>query len=276
MRYLLALILATTFSGSAFAEEFHLTDASGVKHGPYTYGHGKVLDIQGQLFELSITDPVAHAIIQKMKRIIIPEVEYRAANVHDVFENIEEQASAFDRDAGGHHISFVLNLGDMYERPGMIDDPFAQAADPFAAAGPSADPFATPVDEPAPRVAKKPSGRFSVPLVTFRATHVSIHDVVSIVCEVSNLEWEVKDGVVVVTPKVKKKAEAKKEPPRKVMSPGPSPQVLMKAYTVEDGDDLFAIAMMWGVSVSKLRAANALTSKAKLKVGQKILIPLSE
>ena len=269
MRYLLTLILAITFSGSAFAEEFHLTDASGVKHGPYQFSEGKVLDLEGRLLRISVVDPMSHAIIQKMKGIIIPEIDFRCANVHDVFDVLGEQSRVFDRDEDERPISFVLNLGDMYERPGMIDDP-------FAAAGPSADPFATPVDEPAPRVAKKPSGRFSVPLVTFRATHVSIHDVVSIVCEVSNLKWEVKDGVVVVTPKVKKKAEAKKEPPRKVMSPGPSPQVLMKAYTVEEGDDLFAIAMMWGVSVSKLRAANALTSKEKLKVGQKILIPLSE
>jgi N-acetylmuramoyl-L-alanine amidase len=50
---------------------------------------------------------------------------------------------------------------------------------------------------------------------------------------------------------------------------------VLKDYTVEEGDDIFSIAMMWGVSVSRIREVNGLKDD-ELKVGQKIKIPLSE
>lgn len=74
---------------------------------------------------------------------------------------------------------------------------------------------------------------------------------------------------------------AEKKPPvekpqvvEKKPEPKPMPGV-MKDYTVEEGDDIFSIAMMWGVSVSRIREVNGLTDD-ELAVGQKIKIPLSE
>lgn len=49
-----------------------------------------------------------------------------------------------------------------------------------------------------------------------------------------------------------------------------------REYVVnEDDDDLYGVAMMWGVSVARLKEINKL-SDTKLTVGQKLLIPVSE
>lgn len=50
---------------------------------------------------------------------------------------------------------------------------------------------------------------------------------------------------------------------------------VLRDYTVEEGDDIFSIAMMWGVSVSRIREVNGLQDD-ELPVGKKIKIPLSE
>ncbi len=49
----------------------------------------------------------------------------------------------------------------------------------------------------------------------------------------------------------------------------------VREYVVEDDDDLYGVAMMWGVSIARLKEINKL-SDTKLSVGQKILIPVSE
>lgn len=65
-------------------------------------------------------------------------------------------------------------------------------------------------------------------------------------------------------------------PPPQVVKPEPArPQGIMKDYTVEEGDDIFSIAMMWGVSVSRIREVNGLQDD-DLTAGQKIKIPLTE
>ncbi len=70
------------------------------------------------------------------------------------------------------------------------------------------------------------------------------------------------------------------KPPVVVERPTPTPRPkpvpgVMKDYTVEEGDDIFSIAMMWGVSVSRIREVNGLKDD-ELTAGQKIKIPLSE
>ncbi|MCK5528518.1 MAG: LysM peptidoglycan-binding domain-containing protein [Kiritimatiellae bacterium] len=49
-----------------------------------------------------------------------------------------------------------------------------------------------------------------------------------------------------------------------------------REYVVnENDDDLYGVAMMWGVSVAKLQEINKL-SDTKLSIGQKLMIPISE
>ncbi|MDR2849892.1 MAG: LysM peptidoglycan-binding domain-containing protein [Verrucomicrobiota bacterium] len=67
-------------------------------------------------------------------------------------------------------------------------------------------------------------------------------------------------------PKAAEKVETAAPPP----APAPDPNV--QAYTVKDGEDLYAVAIRWGVSPSDLKALNNLTS-TEVKAGTVLKIP---
>ena len=69
-------------------------------------------------------------------------------------------------------------------------------------------------------------------------------------------------------PAVKKPVAKKPVAPKRI-------EGVLKDYKVEEGDDIFSIAMMWGVSVSRIREVNDL-QEDDLPVGKQIKIPLSE
>jgi len=48
-----------------------------------------------------------------------------------------------------------------------------------------------------------------------------------------------------------------------------------RVHVVEEDDDLFSIAMMWNVSVARIKAVNGLTEN-EVKPGQKLKIPLTD
>jgi len=66
-------------------------------------------------------------------------------------------------------------------------------------------------------------------------------------------------------------------PPRRVEPPTPGTRktVPTREHVVEENEDLYSVAMMWGVSVAELKELNGLTD-TELKPGQRLKIPLSE
>ena len=57
-------------------------------------------------------------------------------------------------------------------------------------------------------------------------------------------------------------------------APTPAPAGNTQTYTVKEGEDLYAVAIRWGVSPSDLKALNNLTS-TDLKAGMVLRIPAS-
>jgi LysM repeat protein len=57
-------------------------------------------------------------------------------------------------------------------------------------------------------------------------------------------------------------------------APAPAPAGNTQTYTVKEGEDLYAVAIRWGVSPSDLKALNNLTS-TDLKAGMVLRIPAS-
>lgn len=49
----------------------------------------------------------------------------------------------------------------------------------------------------------------------------------------------------------------------------------IRVHVVEKGEDLYSVAMMWGVSVARIKELNSLTDST-LSVGQQLKIPISE
>ena len=49
-----------------------------------------------------------------------------------------------------------------------------------------------------------------------------------------------------------------------------------KIHTVEAGEDLHSVAMMWGVSPARIRDINGLGDDDRVAAGQRLKIPLSD
>ena len=76
--------------------------------------------------------PGTRRLLEKLNSIIIPQLDFRAANIHDVITYIDLQAQAADKDSPPNErgVNIVLNL----QRPGsaVTTAAPAQEVDPFA------------------------------------------------------------------------------------------------------------------------------------------------
>jgi hypothetical protein len=185
MKNALTTIALFALLATVRADEFHLTDATGKTYGPFEFKHGERLSIAGQEYTIAKVLTKEQEITEKMKSIIIPEVEFRQANVHDVIRYLQEASVDFDSKPEQSHrgVSCVLHLG-----------PPA----PTASAEPT-DPFADPFAEPPKAQSRTPD----TPLITFSARHISLHDVINIVCKICDLKWTIQNSVVMIEPKKK-------------------------------------------------------------------------
>lgn len=133
----------------------------------------------------NIMTTAAPDLLKKMDEIIIPEIEFRQANIHDVVDflvkaSISEDAKTEDAKKKG--VNIILNLGAIG----------GGAATPAPAA--SADPFATP---PASGGGAAVSG---VPEITFTARYISLLQAIKIITSVAGLKYRVEGSIVMIVP----------------------------------------------------------------------------
>lgn len=183
MRYVIIAVVVFAQLALAHADDFHLTDATGKKYGPFEFKQGTTLSIAGKEYTITKVLTKEQKILEKMKTIIIPEIEFRQANVHDAIAFLQSQSAEFDRTSERRQrgVSFVFNPGSPSATPTV--SAHTVEADPWGA----------------PPVAKRK--RPEVPLITFSARDISLLEVINIVCKVSNQQWTIQDGVVMVEPK---------------------------------------------------------------------------
>ena len=62
-------------------------------------------------------------------------------------------------------------------------------------------------------------------------------------------------------------------PATPAVAPAPAGEQKVQSYTVKEGEDLYAVAIRWGVSPSELKSLNNLTS-SDLQPGQILKIPV--
>ncbi|MDP6524328.1 MAG: hypothetical protein QGH15_08895 [Kiritimatiellia bacterium] len=122
-------------------------------------------------------------IINKMKDIKIPEIDFRQANINDVIKFLQDASVEFDevsKEGEIKGINIILNLAagprGVEKKKAAPDDPFATATGEAGAQG----------DE--------------VPLITFSARYIDLHEALRIVTEVANLKFRVTGSVVMVVP----------------------------------------------------------------------------
>ena len=121
---------------------------------------------------------------EKMKKIIIDEVEFRQANMHDVVDFLNKRSRDCDKsaiDESKKGVNIILNLN-----PG--------GASVTAAPKPAADdPFGAPA-------AGAGGAAAGVPEVTFSARYITLYNALKIITSVSGLKWRVDGDVVMIIP----------------------------------------------------------------------------
>ncbi len=123
-------------------------------------------------------------ILEKMERIVIPQIEFRQANIHDVVDflvraSIDEDPEP-DPDQRG--VNIILNLGRDARRPqpqiDVRDDPFAD------------------LTAPRPRAAL-PGDDITV---TFTARFITLRQALDIITQVAGLKYHIEGNVVMIVP----------------------------------------------------------------------------
>lgn len=127
--------------------------------------------------------PLVNPIEEKMKKIIIENIEWRQANMHDCVEFLNKQSRENDKstdDESKKGINIILNLG--------IGTP--------AASKPAAGTGADDVFGGSTAGAATPG----VPEVTFGARYISLYDVLKTITKMYGLKWQIDGGVVMIVP----------------------------------------------------------------------------
>ena len=136
--------------------------------------------------EVIKTQTAAERLREKMSKIIIPEIEFRQANIRDVVNFLVEASIAGDPE--GHGVNIVLNLP-------------AETAEAEAAPVPTLEeelPFFGEEEVPAP--APAPTEGPLVPTITLNLRRISLLDALKIITEVAGLRYRIEGNVVVITP----------------------------------------------------------------------------
>jgi hypothetical protein len=110
----LVFVLAGCANSARFRDEFFLVDESGKRHGPYSdFVHGDRVSVDGRIYTVFVpsVEKTNNAIGQKMRKIIIPHLEFRQAEVADVVAFLQTASVEYDigmRKRKG--VNFVLCL----------------------------------------------------------------------------------------------------------------------------------------------------------------------
>ena len=121
---------------------------------------------------------------EKMNRIVLPEVDFRQANVADVIAFLSEASRDYDQEDTPNEergVNFVLDLGD----GGAAETQAAAVDDPWA---------------PAPAAASSASVG-GIPTITIKSRYVTLLSTLDTIMELSRLKYRVQGNVVMIMPR---------------------------------------------------------------------------
>ena len=152
---------------------------------PRTYGRDYSpseikVDPRGNGEPLVTTDEMK--IIEKMKSITIPEIDFRQANITDIVNFLTEASREFDKQElppEQRGVNIVLKLDN------------AGAASPTEAA---------PIDDWGAATLAAPAATGGVPLITINTRYVTLLGALDMIMELANLKYRVRDNVVLIMP----------------------------------------------------------------------------
>jgi len=171
----------------------------------------------GRRGEKKTTDDRRERVMKKMESIVIPEIDFKQANIRDVIEFLRMSSEQFDKtgdDIKG--VNIILKLGKGGRSAAAAPAAAAPAADPFAAAAPA---------DGAPAA----GGGEDIDLVTFSARGINLKQALKIVTDYCQLKSRVDDGgIVMVVPKDE-----------------PEGQIIVRTYNVRNIENLITIGSQY-------------------------------
>jgi hypothetical protein len=112
---------------------------------------------------------------QKLGRATIPEVNFRQAHIRDVVHFLSQASRNHDRNKVGVNMIWGGDAGSLKRR--------------------------RPLGKEGKTDAAKAADESGVPLITFRARHISVLEALDIVTQMAGLKYRIQGNVVLVTPK---------------------------------------------------------------------------
>ena len=131
----------------------------------------------------TVTTTPNNVLEEKMKKIVIDEIEFRQANMHDVVDFLNKRSRDCDKstdDESKKGVNIILNLGQGA----------AAAPKPAAAAG-GDDIFGAPAEK---------TGSSGASEVTFSARYITLYNALKIITSVAGLKWRMDGEVVMIVP----------------------------------------------------------------------------
>ena len=104
LRFVLVGCLVVT---ACRADEFFLKDAKGQQYGPFESRPGTKIHAGGQEFEVAKATTPRDLVIQAMQRIVLPEVEFKQANIQDVAAFLTKASRENDPEKQGVNIIVI-------------------------------------------------------------------------------------------------------------------------------------------------------------------------
>ncbi len=131
----------------------------------------------------TVTTTPNNLLEEKMKKIVIDEIEFRQANMHDVVDFLNKRSRDCDKstdDEAKKGVNIILNIGSG-----------AAAAPKPAAGGGGDDVFGAPAEKTASSGGSE---------VTFSARYITLYNALKIITSVAGLKWRMDGEVVMIVP----------------------------------------------------------------------------
>jgi hypothetical protein len=106
MPKLVTMVIVLFVSWSCMADEFYLkSDSTGKTNGPFTSDGGSKVVLDGKSY--TVVTKTLSPIEKKLSSIMIPEVEFRNANINDAILFTQSATVEYDK-AGGNGVNIAL------------------------------------------------------------------------------------------------------------------------------------------------------------------------
>jgi type II secretory pathway component GspD/PulD (secretin) len=163
-------------SAIAAPPQFTLKLDDGTTTGPFELRDGTVISVGGRKATVTKVKQDNTKLIEKMKNIRIPELDFRQANIRDVIEFLQKSSVKYSTDKKG--IPLILRLSHATNDADAQDN--------------TTTPWASEPDDNIETATE------TLPLITFSALNITLKEALDIVVDIANLKYRATDSTLII------------------------------------------------------------------------------